>query len=322
MGGGTLNAGFFFSNPNKKKHTHDNTMPGQFANALQLVATDEHNRTLWATEKRASPWRAELKRTMNYTIDSVAVQIASNEMGRSTTTVVPKEADLLTGLSVVIAPRARRRGSLQRPGRAQTGPKGGHSARDPVRPILSRGVFGGLVRFLSGEWERIERDGRQLRQRPAEDCEQCGRAPPVRPHPSLLPGQGLPDRPNGVRRDEGPPIPEPVGLRRRRGRKGCAEHSSDRGRPTKPPTEGLGGSPFEGHGRGGPPPVHLPVLEEDQTVDTTEPLAITQVQTYTRHFDRSMPRQAIELDFHHPCRELLWRCDVDLSDVASSSQTR
>lgn len=294
-------------------------MPGQFANALQLVATDEQNRTLWATQTSASPWRAQLKRTMNYTIDSVAVQIASNEMGRSTTTVIPKEADLLTGLSVVV--------SL--PGLAE----GAHyKDRAGLKLIQKVDILLGTqcVQSFPGEyletWYAFSQTaGKELKGMVGNfDSDQQRIANSAAAHRLYVP---IPAFFQDKAFPIGRMVYEEMKVRLHlnplasvvsgEGRVAQSVRAIGEDRKNHPP-KASGGAPL----RDTDAAVHLLCsylyLEEGQTVETTEPLAITQVQTYTRHFDRSMPRQAIELDFHHPCRELLWRCDVDLSDVASS----
>ena len=77
-------------------------MPGQLANSLQLIAVSNHNKKLTGNPDRTF-WRHAHVRSTNFSLDGVKVPLTGNaNLGQKTSTVIPREADLLTYLYVCI----------------------------------------------------------------------------------------------------------------------------------------------------------------------------------------------------------------------------
>tara|TARA_B100000886_G_scaffold281877_1_gene206015 strand:- start:2926 stop:4242 length:1317 start_codon:yes stop_codon:yes gene_type:complete len=77
-------------------------MPGQLANSLQLIAVSNHNQKLTGNPDRTF-WRHAHARSTNFSLDGVKIPLTGNaNLGQKTTTVIPREADLLTYLYVCI----------------------------------------------------------------------------------------------------------------------------------------------------------------------------------------------------------------------------
>ena len=77
-------------------------MPGQLANSLQLIAVSNHNKKLTGNPERTF-WRHAHVRSTNFSLDGVQVRLTGNgSLGQTTTTVIPREADLLTYLYVCV----------------------------------------------------------------------------------------------------------------------------------------------------------------------------------------------------------------------------
>lgn len=77
-------------------------MPGQLANSLQLIAVSNHNQKLTGNPDRTF-WRHAHVRSTNFSLDGVKVPLTGNaNLGQKTSTVIPREADLLTYLYVCI----------------------------------------------------------------------------------------------------------------------------------------------------------------------------------------------------------------------------
>tara|TARA_Y100001970_G_scaffold291532_1_gene429030 strand:+ start:1152 stop:2471 length:1320 start_codon:yes stop_codon:yes gene_type:complete len=77
-------------------------MPGQLANSLQLIAVSNHNQKLTGNPDRTF-WRHAHIRSTNFSLDGVKIPLTGNaNLGQKTTTVIPREADLLTYLYVCI----------------------------------------------------------------------------------------------------------------------------------------------------------------------------------------------------------------------------
>lgn len=292
-------------------------MPGQFSNALQLMAKNGHDRALVGAAP-AAPWRAAHRREVNYSVDNVLVEIAgSNELGRNSTTTIPREADLLTGMTVCI--------SL--PGLAGDAfyvDRAGFKLVRKVEIMLGNQC----VQSFDGEyiemWQAFTQTaGKGLKEMVGNfdsDAERLANAKQAHrlyvPIPAFF-------------AEEGKALP--IGalvyqdLTVRLQMNGVETVLSDSNAALRQPVRAIGNDRKTAAGGSGGVrntdcAVHFECqyvyLEKGMLAPLGEDLAITQVQAYVQDFDASSrPQQSIELDFNHPCRELLWRVDVDLAGV-------